>query len=232
VKPSTRGGVYVGVASVAVFVGFMVLFDHWDDNRAGTAVAAERRGETLALPDHVPWEDGMTVRTTLVDLRTGAKLERQERELGPSIGSPPEQRCAGAMRRPGNPTLVSRLDYEMPGGVRVGEAPAGEIVIGGPAGALVFLAQPGTRDAITLADDHVLLLHMFSFDATAPRGMPEKWISRLDAQGLPVWSYRLAGECQLAFVHAETVVIATADGARRAIALDLATGAPRWRFAH
>ncbi len=72
-----------------------------------------------------------------------------------------------------------------------------------------------------LAGTDALLLHL------DPRAGQQ--LSRIARGGRVVWTATLRGRCQLAKIVDDTLVIATRSESSRALAVDLATGAIRWR---
>jgi hypothetical protein len=168
-------------------------------------VTAEQGRRVLALTDHLDDEDSIRVRTARVDLDSGELIDRETRHGEATAKGPPEQRCESVLAIPGRPatTIDPRVE---------------------PLG---FLAS----DGIPLMDGgDTFLHHRFAF---GPQRSDEKrgnWVSRIDAQGRPVWSYRLVAGCQLAIRHGQLLILALASGHHRAIALDVTSGLLRWQF--
>lgn len=77
----------------------------------------------------------------------------------------------------------------------------------GPEGAELFVRTP---------DDARLLVH-------------GDRLSAVDAAGATRWTVELGGACQLAHAVDGVLAVATADSRRRALGIDLVTGAVRWR---
>jgi hypothetical protein len=86
-----------------------------------------------------------------------------------------------------------------------------------------FVIGP-TRD-VMVAGGAVFVDHAASLDSTA-----HHQLSRVDASGQVVWTADIVGGCELAALQGDTLVVTSKSGARRARALDVATGAVRWQL--
>lgn len=194
----------------------------------GAKLVADLQGmPALALTDHLDDEDSIRARVTRVDLATGRLIDRETWHAESATFSAPEQHCDFVREIPGAPTLRLPPYSGQIGAPRNAETPEGEITIAAEAGGLGFLAA---RRAPVMVDGDALLVHLHAFAAHPPDEGRQSWVSRIDRRGLPVWSYRLAGGCQLATLHGELLVLAVKAGEHRAVALDVKTGVPRWQF--
>lgn len=234
--PSRRGMLWLSVAITVVLGATITALVVWSfrhhGRRAGAPLAAEVRGEALALIDFLRGEDSSERRTTLVALATGAILSRElVDDTMTGIFSPPEQYCA-TTRDLGDASRLIVPPYAGQIGVaHRAEVPTGKVMVAPHTGAFGFLVEPATRAVLRLGED-VLYSHMYSFDANRPHAGPESWLSRVGPDGRAIWSRPLAGGCQLAVLRGDTLVVAMKSGAHRAIAIDVTTGLLRWQFDH
>lgn len=221
----------IAIAAGVVMTAVIVWSFRHHENRAGQPIAAELRGESLALVDYLPGEDRPQRRTTFVALSTGELLSRGfDDDTRTGYFTPPEQFCA-ATRDLGDrsPLIVPPYAGQI-GVTHHAEAPPGKVLVAPHTGALGFLVDAQTRELQFGGD--VLYIHMYSFDASLAHGHPQSWLSRIAPDGTVRWSRQLAGGCQLAVLRGNTLVVAMKSAEARAIALDVATGLPRWQFAH
>lgn len=226
-------GVAMAVAGTIVFARSCARIDE------GRPVAASGRevaggAKELVLDDIVPGDEGPDIeRVTRVHARTGAVIDRDETSLDGGLHSEREQFCDTvnvSRSTQGAPTLrlpaySGQFDYQ-----DGAENPENTLTIDKKVGPLGFLVRPGTKELVTVGDD-VFLVHMARYDGSGEHEDVQSWITRLDHHAHAVWTLQLAGGCQYALLDGELLVVAMKDPAHRAMALDLATGVPRWQLA-
>lgn len=207
----------LGVLALVLGVGLPVLRCHLARHADGTATASWIEGDVLLLEDRVCVGrnngiadcDQRTIRVRLPDgRRLGTGLD--DRLIGTTHG----ERCDLAQRielagQPyrfaGAPAYLAPADAEA-----LGESPTGRAP-------LTFTA-PSFAGAV---DDEALVV-----DAAA--GYTR--LARLRRDGGARWVVVLPGACHLVRRFGDLLVVATTAASHRAVAVDVTTGALRWRI--